>query len=138
MRRSAEQGGRDRDGVRFEGPSGRAQDPGDSFHDVVDDPGRCDVTLRSRLFGLPVAGAHENAARADPLPGFEVVPSIADDKRFVECEAVIDRGAGEEAGLRLAAVARLAILGDDRVRMVRAVIEGIDVRSTGLEARADM
>ena len=62
--------------------SGGAQDPGDRFHQVVDDCGRSTPAFGERFFRPAVAGAHEDATRADRLPRLDVVPAVADHERI--------------------------------------------------------
>src|SRR5262245_6756139 len=66
------------------------------------------------------------------------MPSIANDKRAIESEVEIFCGLPEQPGFRFAAVARLSVLLDDRLGMVRTIVEPVDARATGRQARRDV
>src|SRR5262245_691092 len=84
--------------------------------------------MSGRFLGPAVPGADEHAPRTYALTGLEIVPPIADDERLVEGDAQVRRCSLQESGLRLAAVARLAIGLDHGLGVVRAIVERIDLR----------
>src|SRR3954466_7250928 len=118
--------------------SGGAQDPGDGFHEVVDDCRRLHPIVRSAFLGFSVPRTNEHTARANPLPGFDIVPSIADDERSIERDIEIGRSLPEEPGLRFPALTGLSIPLDHRLWMVRAVVEPFHPRAAGREATANV
>src|SRR5579863_3527356 len=88
----------------FETHGSGSQDPFGGFAQRVHSPER-----RGGLL-LAVAMVDENGLAAGPMPGLDIAPAVADNEAGAEIDVPRAGGLGEQARLRLAARALLAVV----------------------------
>src|SRR5204863_9086172 len=94
-----------------------------------------DVELIATVLPLSeaVAGEHEDASGADLRRDLEVRRLVTDHDGAREIQTKLVRGAKEEAGLRLAAVAEHAVRQGTLARVMRADVHAVEPSARALE-----
>ena len=75
-----------------------------------------------------MSGPDQNrGANASSLPGLQITPGISHHHRMQQIDVVIGGGAQQQPGQRLATLADQGIRRHDSVRVVRAVVDAVDL-----------